>query len=53
MESLLNFYREGVFSKKLGTPSTVSSTTPTTRIVPIQQKPSNNSHSNSKGATMV
>jgi hypothetical protein len=53
MESLLNFYRDGVFSKKLGTPSNVSSTTPTTRIVPIQQKPSNNSHSNSKGATMV
>jgi hypothetical protein len=55
MEALLNFYRDGVFSKKLVPPSTVS-TTPTTRIVPIQQKSSNNgnnSHSSSKGATMV
>uniref|UniRef100_A0A914YT48 Cytohesin Ubiquitin Protein Inducing domain-containing protein n=1 Tax=Panagrolaimus superbus TaxID=310955 RepID=A0A914YT48_9BILA len=55
MEALLNFYRGGVFSKKLAPSSTVSSTTPTTRIVPIQQKSSSssNSHSNSKGATMV
>uniref|UniRef100_A0AC34Q961 Cytohesin Ubiquitin Protein Inducing domain-containing protein n=1 Tax=Panagrolaimus sp. JU765 TaxID=591449 RepID=A0AC34Q961_9BILA len=50
MEALLNYYREGVFSKQL-TPNQIVNSTPTTRIVPIEQKSSSSTRTN--GATMV
>ncbi|KAE9555642.1 hypothetical protein FO519_001113 [Halicephalobus sp. NKZ332] len=50
MEALLSFYRDGIFNKQLAPNSAVNST-PTTRIVPIEQKSGSTQRTNE--ATMV